>query len=170
MGKTVKIGPILKYYWPKQTHFGAMFVHRIFLTHNDLTYQFQILRNRITSATTCNSRIAKSFPDLVGISIGKWPSVMEKHSRSLCSRGYISQTQTRFLTRFMTLRRRHRKLSRDTKIIKNQHWEIHQLYARKSMKVRKLYWKSDTFFPPRGSPSRVESSQFATNWSASLEL
>ena len=45
----------------------------------------------------------------------------------------------------MTLRRRHHELSKDTKIIKNQHRDLRQLYAGKLTEVRKLCWKSDTF-------------------------
>ncbi len=45
----------------------------------------------------------------------------------------------------MTLKIRHHELSKDTKIIENRHWELRQPYTRKSTKVRKLYWKSDTF-------------------------
>ena len=89
---------------------------------------------------------------------------MEKYSSSFCSRGHISQAQARLLTRFVTLRRRHRKLSRDTKIIKNRHRELCQPYAGKSTKVRKLCWKSNTFFLPKGSPSRTESSLFAASY------
>ena len=147
-----------------------MFMHRVFLTHDELVCKFETLRKRVISATTCNSRIAKCFPGLAGISIGKWLSIMEKHSGSLCSRGHISQSQAWLLARFVTLLRIHCKLSRDTNIIKNRNRELHQLYAGKSTKVRKLCWKSNTFFPPGGSPSRADSSQLATSWSTSLEL
>jgi hypothetical protein len=76
MGKTVKIDPILSKILlsiidQNRPILGAMFVHRVFSTHDELVCKFETLRKRVTSATTCNSRIAKSFPDLVGILIGK---------------------------------------------------------------------------------------------------
>ena len=54
---------------------------------------------------------------------------MEKLSGSLCLRGQILQAQARILLKFVRLRRRHRKLSMDTKIIENRHCKLHQLYA-----------------------------------------
>ena len=78
---------------------------------------------------------------------------MEKHSDSLCLRGQNLQAQARLLLKFVRLRRRHRKLSMDTKIIENRHCKLHQLYAGKSTKVSKLCRKFNTFFPPGGSPS-----------------
>ena len=133
-----------------------MFAYRVFPTHDELVYKFKNLRNRVTSITMRNSRISKISPGQVGILVGKWPFVMEKHSGSLCSRGHISQAQARLLTRFVTLWRRHHRLSRDTKIIKNQHRELHQLCAGKSMKVRKACWKCDAFFLP-GDHLRAQS-------------
>jgi hypothetical protein len=76
---------------------GAMFAHRIFPTCDKLVYKFETLKKRITSATTYNSRITKSFPSLVGISNEKWLSGMEKHSGSLGSRAHISRSQARLL-------------------------------------------------------------------------
>jgi hypothetical protein len=73
----------------------------------------------------------------------------ENHSGRLCSQGYISQAQARLLTRFVTPRRRHHQLSINTNIIKNRHRELCQPCAGKLTKVRKLCWKSDTFFHPR---------------------
>jgi hypothetical protein len=124
------------------------FTRRVFPTHCKLIRKSRTLRKRTRSATTCNSRITKIFPGLAGISIGKWPSGMEKHSGSLCSRGRISQTQARLPSRFVTLRRSYRKLSRDTKIIKNRRQELRQPCAGKLMKVRNACWKSDAFFLP----------------------
>jgi hypothetical protein len=80
----------------------------------------------------------------------------ENHSGGLCSQGCSSQAQARLLTRFVTLQRRHHKLSRDTKIIKNRHRELRQPCAGKLTKVRKLCWKSDTFFHP-GDHLRAQS-------------
>ena len=81
---------------------------------------------------------------------------MEKHFGGLYSQGCISQAQARLLARFVTLQRRHRKISRDTEIIKNQHRELRQLCVGKSMKVKKLCWKTDTFFHP-GNRLRAQS-------------
>ena len=147
-----------------------MFAHRVFSTHDELVCKFETLRKRVTSATMRNSRIAKIFPGLAGISIGKWPSIMEKHSRCICLRGHISQAQAWLLARFMTLWRRHFKLSRDTKIIENRHRELCQPYAGKLTKVRKLCRKSDKFFPLGKSPSCIESSQLTASWSVSSEF
>ena len=151
MGKTIKISPTLNQIWSsvthkKQAHYEATLVHRVFSAHYKLTCKFKTLRKRTSSATTCNSRIAKSFLDQVGISVGKWLSVMEKHSVDLSPQGCISQAQARLRARFVTLWRRHHKLSRDTKIIENQHRELRQPCVGKSTKVRKLCWKTDTFF------------------------
>ncbi len=95
MGKTVKNGPTLHKILlcvidQNRPILGAMFAYRFFPTHDNLVCNFENLRKRVTSATMCNSRIPKSFPGLVGISIGKRPPGMEKHSGGLCSRGYIS--------------------------------------------------------------------------------
>jgi hypothetical protein len=81
---------------------------------------------------------------------------MEKHSGGLCSQGCILQAQARLHARFATLQRRYHKLSRDTKIIKNQHRELRQLCVGKSIKVKKLCWKTDTFFHP-GNRLRAQS-------------
>ncbi len=80
----------------------------------------------------------------------------ENHSGSLCSQGCNSQAQSWFLARFVTLQIRHQKLSRDTKIIENRHWVLRQPCAGKLTKVRKLCWKSDTFFH-LGDHFRVQS-------------
>ena len=70
---------------------------------------------------------------------------MKKHSGNLCSQGCISHAQALPLARFMTLQRRHHKLSRDTKIVKNRHQEPCQPCVGKSTKVRKSCWISDAF-------------------------
>ena len=69
----------------------------------------------------------------------------ENHSGSHCSQSYSLWVQAQLLTRFVTLRRRHHDISKDTNIIDNRHRELRQPYAGKSTKVRKLSWKSDTF-------------------------
>jgi hypothetical protein len=76
----------------------------------------------------------------------KMTPLHENYYGSLCSQGCNSRAQARLFTRFVTLRRRHHELFRDTKIIKNQHRELRQPCVGKLMKVRKLCWKSDTFF------------------------
>jgi hypothetical protein len=100
---------------------GITFARRVFLTRYELIHKFRTLRKKKRSTTTCNSRISNIFPGRAGISVGKWLSVTEKHFSSLYSRGHISQAQARLLARFVTLRKRHRKLSSYTKIIENQH-------------------------------------------------
>ena len=47
------------------------FAHRFFPAHCDLIHKSGTLRKRTRSDTMCNSRIAKIFPGLAGISIGK---------------------------------------------------------------------------------------------------
>ena len=91
MGKTVKIGPTLSKSIIVQNRpiLGAMFMHRVFSTHDKLVYKFETLRKKVTLATTCNSQIAKNFPSQAGISIGKWPSVME-NTLTPSIRGVIS--------------------------------------------------------------------------------
>uniref|UniRef100_A0A2N9GP20 Aminotransferase-like plant mobile domain-containing protein n=1 Tax=Fagus sylvatica TaxID=28930 RepID=A0A2N9GP20_FAGSY len=49
----------------------ATFARRFFPTRSDLVRKLKALRKRVTSATTCNSRIVKSFFGQVGIAIGK---------------------------------------------------------------------------------------------------
>ena len=76
MGKTVKIGPtlgkiLLSIIDQNRPILKAMFTHRVFPTRNDLVYKFKTLRKRVTSATTYNSQIAKSFPSQARISIKK---------------------------------------------------------------------------------------------------
>jgi hypothetical protein len=75
MGKTVKIGPtlskILLSVVDKTAYLGAAFACRFFPARNDLVHKLKHLRKRVTSATTFNSRIIKSFSDQAGISIGK---------------------------------------------------------------------------------------------------
>jgi hypothetical protein len=152
MGKTIKIGPTLpnlaKCYWQKQAHYEAASVHRIFSARYELTCKFETLRKRVSLAATCNSQIAKSFLDQARMSIGKWLLIMKKHSESLCSQGCSSWAQVWLLTGFLTLWIRNHKLSKDTKIVKNRHWEPRQPCTGKLTKVRKLCWKSDTFFHP----------------------
>ena len=127
---------------------GITFARRVFLACYELIHKFGTLRKRTRSATTCNSQISKIFPGQAGISIGKWLSIKEKHFGGLCSQEYISEAQARLLARFMILWRRHRRLSKNTKIIKNQHRELHQPCAGKSTKVRKASSKFDAFFLP----------------------
>ena len=127
---------------------GITFPRRFFSACYKLIHKFRTLRKRTCSATMCNSRISKIFPSQAEILVRKWPSVMEKQSGSLCSWGHISQAQAQLLPRFVTLQRRYCKLSRDTKIIKNQHRELHQPCTGKLTKVRKVCWKSDAFFLP----------------------
>ena len=124
-------------------------MHRVFSARYELTWKFETLRKRVSSATTCNSWIAKSFLGQARISIKKWLIIMKKQSGGLCSQSRSSWAQVRLLTGFMTLQRRHHKLSRDTKIIENKHQEPRQLCVGKLTKVRKLCWKSDTFFHSR---------------------
>ena len=95
MGKTVKNGPTLRKILlsvidQNKPILGAMFAYRFFPTHDNLVCKFETLRKRVTLATMCNSRIPKSFPGLVRISIGKRPPSMEKHFGGLCSQGCIS--------------------------------------------------------------------------------
>ena len=76
MSKTVKNGPtlskiLLSVIDQTRPILGAMFAHRFFPTCDKLVHKFETLRKRVTSATTCNSQVAKSFLGLVGISIGK---------------------------------------------------------------------------------------------------
>ena len=76
MGKTVKLSPTLSQIWlsvtdKKQAHYEATLVHRFFSAHYKFTRKFETLRKRTSSATTCNSRIAKRSPGQAGISIGK---------------------------------------------------------------------------------------------------
>jgi hypothetical protein len=47
------------------------FAHRFFPTHCNLIRKSRNLRKRTCSNITCNSQIAKIFPGLVGIQIGK---------------------------------------------------------------------------------------------------
>ena len=103
---------------------GITFAHTVFLAHCEFICNFGTLRKKTCSATTCNSRISKIFPGRAVISVRKLLSITGKQSGSLCLRGHISQAQARPLVRFVTLRRRHRKLTRDTKIIENRHWEL----------------------------------------------
>ena len=145
-------------------------MHRVFSTHYKLTCKFKNLRKRTSSATMCNSRIYKSFLGQAGILVGKWLTIKEKRSSGLCSQGCISQAQARLLTRFVTPQRRHYKFSRDTKIIKNQHWELHQPCVRKSTKVRKVLLEIWHIFPPGGPSLLTKSSQLTTSWSVRLEL
>jgi hypothetical protein len=131
------------------------FAKIVLLAHYELICKFITLRKRTRSATMCNSRISKIFPGRARISVGKWLSNMEKYSGSLYLRGHILQARARFLFKFVRLRRRHHKLSMDTKIIKDRHCKLHQLYVGKSTKVCKLCRKLNTFFP---SPSHGLSS------------
>jgi hypothetical protein len=76
MGKNVKIGPTLSQIWlsvidKKQAHYEATFVHRVFSARYELTRKFETLRKRTSLAAVCNSRIAKSFPGQVRISVEK---------------------------------------------------------------------------------------------------
>ena len=57
------------------------FAHRFFPTRYNLIHMSGNLRNRTCLDTTCNSQIAKIFPSLAGISIGKQPSGVEKTLR-----------------------------------------------------------------------------------------
>ena len=137
---------------------GITFALIAFLAHRELICKFITLRKRTRSATMCNSWISKIFPGQARISVGKWFCNMEKHFGSLYLRGHILQAQAQLLLKFVRLRRRHRKLSMDTKIIENRHCKLHQLYAGKSTKVCKLCRKLNTFFPPGGSPTHGLSS------------
>ena len=123
-------------------------MHRVFSTRYELTCKFENLRNRVSSTMMCNSQIAKSFSGEAKILVRKWLLIMKKHFEGLCSQGCSSWAQAQILTGFVTLQRRHYKLSRDTKIIENRHWELRQSCAGKLTKVRKLCWKSDTFLHP----------------------
>jgi hypothetical protein len=57
------------------------FARRFFPTRCELIRKFGTLIKRTRSDITCSSRIAKIFPDLAGISIGKQPFDMEKTLR-----------------------------------------------------------------------------------------
>ena len=147
---------------------GITFTRIVFLAHYELIFKFTTLRKRTCSATTCNSLISKIFPGRARILVGKWLFNMEKHSDSHCLRGQILQAQAWLLLKFVRLRRRHSKLSKDTKIIENWHCKLHQLYAGKSKKVCRLCRKFNTFSPLGGSPSHGLSSELTASWFASL--
>ena len=75
MGKTVKIDPtlsqILLSVVDKTAYLGGGVARRFFLTHSDLVLKLKPLSKKVTSATTCNSWIAKSSSGQDGISIRK---------------------------------------------------------------------------------------------------
>ena len=73
----------------KQPVWEATFAHRLFPTRSDLVCKFETLRKRVTSATTRNSRIVKSFPGQPRISIRKLPSGM-KNTPTASVRGTVS--------------------------------------------------------------------------------
>ena len=63
---------------------------------NNLVRKFETLKKRATSATMCNSQILKSFPGQAGISIGKWPPVMKKHSAASVQRAVSLEPELAF--------------------------------------------------------------------------
>uniref|UniRef100_A0A2N9G1Y4 Aminotransferase-like plant mobile domain-containing protein n=1 Tax=Fagus sylvatica TaxID=28930 RepID=A0A2N9G1Y4_FAGSY len=63
---------------------------RVFQPHNELIRKPGCVRKRTCSETMCNSRIAKIFPGLAGISIGKLPSGEPKTPLVASVRGTIS--------------------------------------------------------------------------------
>ena len=74
----------------------AALARRVFLTRNKLIRKPGHVGKRTHPCTTWNSRIAKIFPGLAGILIGKCPPIDQKHSGGLCSRDRIFPAQARF--------------------------------------------------------------------------
>ena len=130
---------LAKYYWPKQAH-----------PRDDVRAQ-SLLNTLQIGPQVWNFKKEGKFSYDVQLSnrqellqLGRnldWQMTPhhENHSSGLCSQGCSSQAQTQLLTIFVTLRRKHHELSRDTKIIKNWHWELGQPCAGKLTKVRKWY-------------------------------
>ena len=81
-------------------------MHRFFLAHNDLIRKSITLRKRTCSDTTCNSRIAKIFPDLARISIGKLPSCEPKTLWWPLFAGSYLSSPSSISRKFGTLRKR----------------------------------------------------------------
>ena len=149
-------------------HWDAVLAHRFFPNCYNLICKSINLRKRTRLDTTCNSRIAKIFPCLAGISIGKLPSGEPKTLWWPLFTGPYLSSPSLISCKSGTLRKRVAQAFQWYQDHRNPTSGAMSIVCAKTCKNKENTPKIWHVFPPGQLPSCADSFRLAAIWSTSL--